>query len=150
MFLCLCVYSHVQCILKLKKIVHLHSSYKVFTSLKKLLYSSFFCHNPYYADIKNKNYYNYQEPLYIPSVREKKKTKTEIEVKTIMKMTRNYAQLVFMSNRHTLRSDAIFGNWKPFKIMENVFISPSFKDLFVLKIFKFLSWYFGHTEKRLD
>ena len=36
---------------------------------------------------------------------------------------------------HTLRSETIFGNWKPFK---NAFYFPS-KTLFVLKIFKFLS-----------
>ena len=35
------------------------------------------------------------------------------------------------------------------KVMKNVFYFTS-KALFVLKIFKFLSWLFGHVEKRLD
>ena len=49
----------------------------------------------------------------------------------------------------TLRSGTIFGNWKPSKMMKNVFHFTS-KALFVLKIFKFLSWLFGHAAKRLD
>ena len=39
--------------------------------------------------------------------------------------------------------------WNPFKIMKNAFYFTS-KALFVLKIFKFLSWFFGHVAKRLD
>ena len=37
----------------------------------------------------------------------------------------------------------------PLKMMKNVFYFTS-KALFVLKIFKFLSWPFGHVAKRLD
>ena len=37
-------------------------------------------------------------------------------------------------------------HWKPFKRMKNTF----YFILNVLKIFKFLSWLFGHTEKRFD
>ena len=33
--------------------------------------------------------------------------------------------------------------------MKNAFFSI-LKTLFVLKLFKFLSWLFGHVEKRLD
>ena len=37
----------------------------------------------------------------------------------------------------------------PFKIMKNAFYFTS-KALFVLKIFKFLAWLFGHVSKRPD
>ena len=37
----------------------------------------------------------------------------------------------------------------PLKVMKSAFYFI-FKTLFVLKIFKFLSCYFGHVEKRLD
>ena len=37
----------------------------------------------------------------------------------------------------------------PLKRMKNAFYFTS-KAIFVLKIFKFLSWYFGHVAKRLD
>ena len=37
----------------------------------------------------------------------------------------------------------------PLKIIKNAFYFTS-KALFVLKIFKFLSWLFGHVAKRLD
>ena len=37
----------------------------------------------------------------------------------------------------------------PLKMMKNAFYFTS-KALFVLKIFKFLSWLFGHVAKRLD
>ena len=37
----------------------------------------------------------------------------------------------------------------PLKIMKNTFHFTS-KFLFVLKIFKFLSWLFGHVAKQLD
>ena len=37
----------------------------------------------------------------------------------------------------------------PLKMMKNAFYFTS-KSLFVLKIFKFLSWLFGHVAKRLD
>ena len=39
--------------------------------------------------------------------------------------------------------------WKPFKMMKNVF-HFILKALFFLKVFKFFSWIFGHVEKRLD
>ena len=48
----------------------------------------------------------------------------------------------------TLRSEAIFDNWKPFKSDEN--FSFTLKVLFVLKIFNFLSWLLGYVKKRLD
>ena len=37
----------------------------------------------------------------------------------------------------------------PLKVMKNIFYFTS-KALFVLKIFKFLPWFFGHLAKRLD
>ena len=37
----------------------------------------------------------------------------------------------------------------PLKTMKNAFYSTS-KTVFLLKIFKFLSWLFGHVAKRLD
>ena len=37
----------------------------------------------------------------------------------------------------------------PLKMMKNAFYFTS-KAFFVLKIFKFLSWFFGHVAKRLD
>ena len=37
----------------------------------------------------------------------------------------------------------------PLKMMKNAFYFTS-KALFILKIFKFLSWLFGHVAKRLD
>ena len=40
-------------------------------------------------------------------------------------------------------------NESPLKLMKNDFYFI-FKALFILKIFKFLSWYFGHVKKRLD
>ena len=51
----------------------------------------------------------------------------------------------------TLRSETNFGFWKPIKNNEKryLFHLKSFL-LFVLKIFKFLSWLFGHVAKRLD
>ena len=36
----------------------------------------------------------------------------------------------------------------PLKVMKNAYFT--LKALFVLKIFRFLSWPFGHVEKRLD
>ena len=42
----------------------------------------------------------------------------------------------------TLRSETIFDNWKPFKMMKNAFYFI-LEALFVLKIFKFLSWPFA-------
>ena len=40
-------------------------------------------------------------------------------------------------------------NENPLKLMKNAFYFTS-KALFVLKIFKFLSWLFGHVAKQLD
>ena len=37
----------------------------------------------------------------------------------------------------------------PLKVMKNAF-NFTLEALFVLKIFKFLSWLFGHVEKRVD
>ena len=51
--------------------------------------------------------------------------------------------------RCTVRSDIIFDIWKAFKNMKNAFYFTA-KAIFVLKILKFLSWIFGHVEKRLD
>ena len=51
--------------------------------------------------------------------------------------------------RHTLKSETIFGSWKPLKMMKNAFYFTS-NALFNVKIFKFLSWLFGHVAKRLD
>ena len=42
----------------------------------------------------------------------------------------------------------VWDNWKSFKNYENAFYI-TLNALFVLKIFKFLSWLFGHVEKRL-
>ena len=44
--------------------------------------------------------------------------------------------------RHFLAAES------PFKVMKNAFYLR--QKLFVLKIFKFLSWLFCHVEKRLD
>ena len=44
--------------------------------------------------------------------------------------------------RRTLRFDTIFGIWKPFIMMKIAFYFTS-KSLFVLKVFKFLSWIFS-------
>ena len=48
-----------------------------------------------------------------------------------------------------LRCKTIYGNWKPFKNDEKYF-HFTLKALFVLKIFKFLPWFFGYVLKRLD
>ena len=48
-------------------------------------------------------------------------------------------------SRCTLKSENIFGNWKPFKNTEKPYLT-----LLVLTRFRFLSWIFGHVEKRLD
>ena len=49
--------------------------------------------------------------------------------------------------RRTLRSEIIFGDWNPFKNDEKCFL---FHLKSSLRIFKFLSWLFGHVAKRLD
>ena len=56
-----------------------------------------------------------------------------------------FFSLVFVERR-TLRSETIFDNWSPLKMMKNAFYF-TLKSLFVVKIFKFLSWIFGHVEK---
>ena len=43
----------------------------------------------------------------------------------------------------------IFAPESPLKMMKNAFYL-TLEALFVLKIFKFLSWLFGHVAKRLD
>ena len=43
----------------------------------------------------------------------------------------------------------ILATESPLKMMKNA-LYFTLKDLFVLKIFKFLSWFFGQVEKRLD
>ena len=48
---------------------------------------------------------------------------------------------------HTLRSETIFE--VPLKIIKNYFYF-TLKALLVLNIFEFLSWSFGHVEKRLE
>ena len=50
----------------------------------------------------------------------------------------------------TLKSETIFSNWRPFKNDEKCFFHFPLKTLFVLKMFRFLSWHFGHVKKRLD
>ena len=42
-------------------------------------------------------------------------------------------------------SEAVFGNWTPFKNDKNAFYF-TLKSLLVLKIFKCLYWHFGHAE----
>ena len=50
--------------------------------------------------------------------------------------------------RHTVRSETVLKNENPLKMMKNAYFT--LKALFVLKIFKFLSWLFGHVGKQLD
>ena len=52
------------------------------------------------------------------------------------------------SQRHTVRSETVLKNENPLKMMKNAYFT--LKALFVLKIFKFLSWLFGHVGKQLD
>ena len=51
------------------------------------------------------------------------------------------------SQRHTVRSETVLKNENPLKMMKNAYFT--LKALFVLKIFKFLSWLFGHVGKQL-
>ena len=51
--------------------------------------------------------------------------------------------------RRTLISETFFRIWKSFKMTINAFYSP-LRAFAVLKVFKFLSWLFGHVGKRLD
>ena len=49
--------------------------------------------------------------------------------------------------RHSLPNKLLYLlQWNPFKNDENCFCF-TLKDIFVLKIFKFLSWLYGHVEK---
>ena len=57
--------------------------------------------------------------------------------------------LVLKSDSHLPKKFFICFNDNPSKIMKNAFYFI-LNALFVLKIFKFLSWLFGHVEKRLD
>ena len=50
----------------------------------------------------------------------------------------------------TLRSETIFGNWNPFKNDEKCFLFYLKSFFFVLQIFRFFFWLFGHVAKRLD
>ena len=59
---------------------------------------------------------------------------------------RNYSDSV---KARSLRSETIFGIWKPLKKDENAF-SFTLQALFLLKIFKFLSCLFSHVRKWLD
>ena len=45
-------------------------------------------------------------------------------------------------------SEAIYGNWTTFITDKKGFFC-TLEALFVLKIFKFLSWLFGHVDNRL-
>ena len=51
-----------------------------------------------------------------------------------------------MLNKIGLKSDIIFGNWKPFKNDEKCFLFH-LKSSFSSQVFKFFSWRFGHVEK---
>ena len=50
------------------------------------------------------------------------------------------------SDSHLPKKVVLYGLMKAFKMMKNAFYSI-LKALFILKIFKFLSWRFGHVEK---
>ena len=62
-------------------------------------------------------------------------------------LTHGFAQNFLKGAPSGLRQ--IFGIESRLKMMKNAFSFTS-KCLFVLKIFKFLSWFFGHTAKQLD
>ena len=53
-------------------------------------------------------------------------------------------------SRRILRSETIFGSWKPIKNDKNDAFYFMSKVPFFLKIFKFLFWLFGHVAKRLE
>ena len=53
------------------------------------------------------------------------------------------------TERRILRSVTILGKWKLYENDEK-YLLFHLKNLFVLKIFKFFSWRFGHVEKQLD
>ena len=59
----------------------------------------------------------------------------------------HFAALAFeVGPSHSKKMCYLF-HWKPFKMMKNSFYFI-LKALFVLKIFKFLSWLFGHEGKK--
>ena len=66
-----------------------------------------------------------------------------------LNMTQYASICLNMPWRHTVRSETIFVNLKPFKHDEKSFLFHP-KALFVLKMFKFLSWLFGQVAKQLD
>ena len=53
---------------------------------------------------------------------------------------------ILKSESHLPKKLFYLAQWKPFKMMKNAFYFISIA-LFVLKIFKFLSWLFGHAEE---
>ena len=61
----------------------------------------------------------------------------------------------FISNCSTTLKNTLFGlrqflaTKSPLKMMKNTFYF-NLKALFALKIFKFLSWFFGHVEEQFD
>ena len=56
---------------------------------------------------------------------------------------------LYKQRKGTLRSETILATKISLKIMRNAFYFTS-KALFILKIFKLLSWLFGHVAKHLD
>ena len=60
---------------------------------------------------------------------------------------RKFPELIFKGTLSGLTQ--FLASENPSKMMKNAFYF-TLKALFVLKIFKFLSWLFGHAEKRLD
>ena len=67
---------------------------------------------------------------------------------------KNIFSIIFQSNHKIGLSPSrkvifIYFNESPLKMMKNAFCF-TLKALFVLEIFKFLSWLFGYVEKRLD
>ena len=59
-----------------------------------------------------------------------------------------YLKFIIPSLKAHSKAQTIFGIWKPFKKMKNGFYF-TWKAYFILKIFKFLSWVFGHVGKCL-
>ena len=57
--------------------------------------------------------------------------------------------MMLLCIKQHLRLRQFLANESPLKMIKNAFYFTS-KALFVLKIFKFLSWLFGHVAKRLD
>ena len=74
----------------------------------------------------------------------KEKANSDFPINFIERSNNLFAIWWITLKAQPLRSETIFGNWKPFK---NHFV---LKNQFVLKVFKFLSWLFGHVAKQLD